>query len=222
METDNFLPLAGIQHYAFCPRQWALIYIEQAWEDNVLTVEGRLLHERVDNPLELEARGDLFIARSVYLASQTLGLSGIADVVDFRRLNSIDQGQGALLPNRSGYWMPHPVEYKRGRPKRDDRDKVQLCAQAICLEELLGVHIEEGDLFYGEIRRRQRVVFDTALRKRVYDLAAEMHVLFAEGVTPPAKVGPNCRECSLVGLCLPKLAKKSRSVARYLSSALAE
>lgn len=222
MEEDNYLQLSGIQHFAFCPRQWALIHVENFWTENLLTAEGRQLHERVDNPFEIETRGNLIVARAVRIASKTLKLAGVADVVEFRLSNSASKTRGVTLPGHPGYWVPHPVEYKRGKPKSDDRDSVQLCAQAICLEELLGLSIDQGELFYGEIRRRERVVFDSTLRRRVGDLAAKMHELFELGITPPAKAGPNCRKCSLVDICLPKLTKKSRSVDSYICKILAD
>ncbi|NLY76132.1 MAG: Dna2/Cas4 domain-containing protein, partial [Firmicutes bacterium] len=127
---DDLLLLSGIQHFAYCERQWALIHIEQQWLENVRTVEGRHLHERVHNPDLVEKRGDLLVARSLPIVSWRLGLYGMMDLVEFRQVGS-DQG-GIKLPNREGVWLPKPVEYKRGKPKTDDRDEVQLCAQAIC------------------------------------------------------------------------------------------
>ncbi len=218
MEDDGYLLLSGIQHMAFCQRQWALIHIEQQWAENVRTVEGKHLHERVDDPFESESRGDLYISRSMPLISHTLKLQGVADVVEYWRVES----GGITLPGKSGQWLPHPVEYKRGKPKPDDRDQVQLCAQAICLEEMLGVAIEEGDLFYGETRRRQRVKLDTELRQRTLYLAQRMNSLFEAGVTPPAVQGIHCQLCSLIDLCMPRLTMKKRSVEDYLKASLKE
>ena len=217
-EDDGYLLLSGIQHMAFCERQWALIHIEQQWAENARTVEGKHLHERVDDPFESESRGDLYISRSMPLISHTLKLQGVADVVEYWRVET----GGVILPGRSGLWIPHPVEYKRGQPKPDDRDQVQLCAQAICLEEMLSISIEEGDLFYGETRRRQRIILDTALRQRVAYLAQRMNSLFEACLTPPAVQGTHCQLCSLADLCIPKLTMKKRSVEDYLKSSLKE
>lgn len=220
MDEDKFLPLSGIQHFAFCKRQWALIHIERLWSENILTIEGRHLHERVDNPFDIEKRGDLIVARSVPVVSKSLGLYGVVDVVEFHSVQK-EQGEiGITLPGRAGHWFPRPVEYKRGRPKKDDRDIVQLCAQAICLEDMLAVPIEYGDIFYGEIRRRQRVLFDAAMRQRVANLALSMHELFEKGTTPPAESGPNCRLCSMVDVCMPKLTKKHQTVQGYIRKML--
>lgn len=213
---DELLPLSGIQHFAFCRRQWALIHIEQQWQDNLLTFGGRQLHQRTDDPFFTQSRGSVLIIRSLPLISRSLGLYGVADVVEFWRDSS-----GVSLPGHSGSWRVHPVEYKYGRSKPDDRDMVQLCAQAMCLEEMLNVSVTEGDLFYGRTRRRQRVEFDEALRQRVRKLAAQMHELFEQGVTPAPEKSPACRSCSLVELCLPEL-KSRRSVHGYLAKALRE
>lgn len=217
-EKDAYLLLSGIQHMAFCERQWALIHIEQQWAENLRTVEGKHLHERVDDPFESESRGDLYISRAVPLISNTLKLQGIADVVEYWRVES----GGVKIPGKSGIWLPRPVEYKRGQPKPDDRDEVQLCAQAICLEEMLGVNLMEGDLFYGETRRRQHVMLDELLRKRVVYLSDRMNRLFSDGITPPAIPGTHCQLCSLINICLPKITIKKRSVSVYLDSSLRE
>ncbi|NLM46107.1 MAG: CRISPR-associated protein Cas4 [Firmicutes bacterium] len=213
---DELLQLSGIQHFAFCRRQWALIYIEQQWQENILTYYGRELHERADDPFLTEARGTVVITRSMPVISRQLGLYGVADVVEFYR-----DEVGITIKGRTGFWRPHPVEYKLGQPKPDDRDQVQLCAQAICLEEMLGVSINAGSLFYGRIRRRQPVEFDIALRKRVFALAAEMHELFQQGITPPAEYSPACKSCSLIEICLPAPRAK-KSIRRYLAEALKE
>lgn len=219
MDTEDvYLPLSGIQHMAFCERQWALIHIEQQWAENIRTVEGKHLHERVDDPFESESRGDLYISRAVPLISNTLKLQGVADVVEYWRVES----GGVSIPGKYGLWLPRPVEYKRGQPKPDDRDEVQLCAQAICLEEMLGVSLSEGDLFYGETRRRQHVMLDEELRQRVIYLADRMNRFLAEGTTPPAIPGTHCQLCSLIDICMPKLTMKKRSVADYLNANLGE
>lgn len=213
---ESLLPLSGLQHYAFCPRQWALIHLEQQWNENVRTVEGRHLHEKVHSGFHSETDGDLVVARSVPVVSYRLGLYGVVDLVEYHPTVT----GGIPLPNRPGLWVPHPVEYKRGRPKRDDRDKVQLCAQAMCLEEMLGTQISSGSFFYGEIRRRVKVAFSQQLRERVVSLAHEMHQAFARALTPPAPPGVRCSLCSLKDVCLPKLTRKRRSVWGYLRAEL--
>lgn len=210
---ESLLPLSGLQHFAFCKRQWALIHIEWQWEENVRTVEGRHLHEKVHSGLDSEIQGEIIVARSVPLVSYALGLYGVADIVEYHRTS---KGCGVPLYKRDGFWRPHPVEYKRGRPKRDDRDEVQLCAQAMCLEEMLSIEILDGSIFYGQTRRRTRVKFSPVLRKRVIDLAREMHETFSRGFTPSAPAGVNCNLCSLKDLCVPKLTRKRKSVATYL------
>jgi len=215
-DDESLLMLSGIQHFAFCERQWALIHIEQQWAENVRTVEGRHLHERSDNPFADETRGNLVIARAVPLVSRRLGLYGIADVVEFRLTEENNDYNGVTLPGRESLWCPKPVEYKRGKPKTDDRDKVQLCAQAMCLEEMLNVEIEAGDLFYGQTRRRFHVAFDNALRSRVEELSANMHKAFDKGITPPPSPTARCKLCSLTDICMPALKRKSKSVKDYI------
>lgn len=210
---ESLLPLSGLQHFAFCKRQWALIHIERQWDDNLSTVEGHHLHEKVHSGLHTEAHGEIIVARSVPVVSYVLGLHGVADLIEYHR---VDSARGVILPNRNGFWRLHPVEYKRGRPKRDDRDEVQLCAQAMCLEEMLGIKIAEGSFFYGRTRRRLKVAFTRELRERVADLAREMHELFAQGVTPAAPPGTPCQLCSLKDLCVPKLTRRRKDVAEYV------
>jgi CRISPR-associated exonuclease Cas4 len=167
---DDLLPLSGLQHLAYCPRQFALIHLEQAWADNLYTAEGNILHRRADKA-EAETRGGIHIARSLRLQSLALGLAGIADVVEFHRV--AEDAPGVELPRLTGRWRPFPVEYKRGRPKANDCDQVQVCAQALCLEEVMGLDIPEGALFYGKTRRRKTVRFDDKLRARTKGLAEE-------------------------------------------------
>lgn len=213
-DEDDLLPLSGIQHFAFCERQWALIHIERQWAENRQTVEGHQLHERAHNPFAFDGGEDRLVARAVPIVSRRLGLYGQADAVEFL---PADEGRsGVTLPGRASLWLPKPVEYKRGRPKADDRDAVQLCAQAMCLEEMLGVSIDSADLYYGEIRRRQRVTLDSALRSRVDGLARRMHETFAAGRTPRAEKGKHCQLCSMEEACLPKLTVKPRSVKEYI------
>lgn len=209
------LPLSALQHLLFCERQCALIHLEQVWVENPLTVEGRHLHERADSR-EAESRPGLQVSRSLRLHSFRLGLSGQADLVEFHRLPPGEPG--AHLPGRDGLWRPFPVEYKRGRPKTHRADEVQLCAQALCLEEMLGASVPAGALFYGETRRRKGVAFDAALRDLTADAAARLHLLMAAEATPPPVREPKCDRCSLLEVCLP--AAPARSAGRYLEEVL--
>lgn len=199
---DELLPLSALQHLLFCERQCALIHIEQAWEENRLTAEGRVLHERV-HAADDESRGDVRIARGLRLRSLRLGLIGQADVVEFHR--------------RGDAWLPFPVEYKRGKPKTGIFDTVQLCAQALCLEEMKSVVITAGALFYGTTRRRLDVVFDQLLRDQTATAADRLHRLIEHGLTPSATYEKKCDSCSLFSLCLPRSVGQNKSAMAYLN-----
>lgn len=217
-EEDELLMISGIQHYAFCRRQWGLIHLEQQWAENVLTYEGRQLHRRADDPYFTELRGDVLVSRGMPLVSSRLGMYGVADVVEFHAVVDSSSDNKTRLAGRRGWWLPYPVEYKRGNRKPDDCDEVQLCAQAIALEEMLRVSIAEGALYYGERERRITVIFNVELRRRVWELAEQMHKDFSLGVTAAARYEPKCGSCSLMAICKPKM--KSRSVSRYLNDYL--
>jgi CRISPR-associated exonuclease Cas4 len=219
---DDLLPISALQHLAFCERQWALIHLEGAWEENPLTVEGHQLHDRVHEE-DTEVRGDLRIAHGLRLRSLRLGLTGKADVVEFHRLTE-DQNNsaGVKLEGVPDMWKPIIVEYKHGKPKPDSCDEVQLCAQTLCLEEMMGVSIPSGTLFYGKPRRRYDVPLDEALRKETESLAVHLHELNQAGKTPAAQYTPKCPSCSLIELCLPKATGGQRNVHKYLSRAIAE
>jgi len=208
---DDLLPLSGLQHLAFCERQCALIHIEQAWAENLYTAEGRVLHERVDQADQV-SRGDARVEYSMPLRSLRLGLIGKADVVEFHRIRD----------STGDRWRPFPVEYKRGRPKKANVDKVQLCAQALCLEEMLGVEVPSGALFYGKTRHREDVDFDAELRPETEETAKRFHALIEAGVTPKSVYGKQCDTCSLKDLCLPKTVETGRSIDKYLMSATRE
>ncbi len=208
---SEYLPLSGIQHFVFCRRQWALIHVEQQWAENALTAEGRVLHRRADDPFFTEKRGDVVIARSVPVASPALGLTGICDVVEFSAA-----AEGVQLPGRDGFWQPVPVEYKRGRKKHGPEDEAQLCAQAICLEEMLLVEIPRGYVFYAQTRRREPVEFTAELRALVRNTAEEMHRYFRRGYTPRVKPSKACRSCSLADLCLPDLQHRRKPASAYI------
>jgi len=205
---DDLIQLSALQHFMFCERQCALIHIEQLWSENLFTAEGRIMHEKVDTA-NRESRGNIRIEYGVPMRSLWLGLIGKADVVEFHR-----KGDGA--------WAPFPVEYKRGKPKMDDCDKVQLCAQAICLEEMLNIEILEGALFYGQTRRREDVVIDKSLRMKTEEAAKKVHELIESGITPKAEYSKKCKSCSLLELCMPKTCGKIKSVSKYLLSAMEE
>jgi CRISPR-associated exonuclease Cas4 len=196
---SDLLPLSALQHLLFCERQCALIHLEQAWTENVFTAEGRLMHERVHGGGG-ETRKGVRTAFGLAVRSLRLGLTGQADVVEM--------GRGQV----------RPVEHKRGRPKRDNCDAVQLCAQALCLEEMLGVEISAGDLFYGKTRRRQEIVFDEALRAETESAARRLHELMARGVTPPPVFGAHCKSCSFQPDCLPGPISREKSIRRYLAA----
>ncbi len=207
---EDCLMISGLQHFRFCCRQWALIHLEQQWAENLRTVEGEFLHERAHNEQLQERRGDLLTVRGLRVQSLTLGLSGICDVVEFRQ-----DARGVPLSGKEGQWLPYPVEYKRGVPKQDGCDELQLCAQAMCLEEMLCCEIPEGALYYGEPRRRLRVSLTKELREEVCSDAAQMHALYRRGHTPRVRRTKSCNACSLKELCLPGL-QKSGSVRDYL------
>lgn len=210
-QPDELLPLSGIQHFVFCRRQWALIHVERQWQDNALTAEGRILHKRADDPFFSETRKGVITARSVPIASYRLGLAGVCDVVEFTA-----SPEGVQLPGREGLFLPAPVEYKRGKEKHDHSDEAQLCAQAICLEEMLSVAIPFGYLYYGETRHRVAVELTSQLRELVRDMAEEMHAYFQRGYTPRVKPSKACRSCSLADVCLPTLQDKLISASKYI------
>lgn len=213
---EDLLMLSGIQHFAFCERQWALIHIEQQWAENVKTTEGHHLHERVDDPLESDKRGKVITYRAFPLISRKLGFTGRTDVVELL----FDEENGVPVRGYTGKWLLHPVEYKRGKQKPDDRDAVQVCAQAICLEEMFNTEISNGSLFYAETRRRVIVELTPELRKIVHDLAARMHELFEDRITPLAIYKSNCKSCSLFNLCLPQSMNGQKNASEYLRNLL--
>ncbi len=199
---DDLIMISALQHYAFCPRQCALIHVEQTWEESGRTVEGRILHEKVHEEGS-EMRAGVRVGRGVSLRSLRLGLIGKADVVEFHR-------------REDGIWRPFPVEYKRGKPKPDHCDKIQLCAQALCLEEMIQAEIPGGALFYGQTRRRLDVVFDNNLRRETEEAARQVRELLNSGKTPKPVYAKRCDNCSLIADCLPKAIQKRRSVKNYL------
>jgi CRISPR-associated exonuclease Cas4 len=204
---NDILMLSAMQHILFCERQCALIHIEQQWEENIFTVEGNIMHEKVHDSGN-ESRGNIKIARGVPLRSLMLGISGIADVVEYHK--NIDAGE----------WIPYPVEYKRGKPKEHRADEVQLCAQAICLEEMQKIKISCGALFYGKTRRKMEVIFDNELRNLTINTAEKLHLLIKNRKTPPAKYEKKCKACSLFNICMPQLSDKKYSAEKYMTKML--
>jgi CRISPR-associated exonuclease Cas4 len=250
---EELLPLSALQHLVFCERQCALIHIEQVWKDNALTLEGSRLHERTDEQgPRREVRGDVVTLRGLPVRSLQLGVSGRADVVEFRRTtvgptalgpevraecglsrpqgthgSALHSGRpgsspapGVTLPGLAGCWKAFPVEYKRGKPKKDLSDRIQLCAQAICLEEMLGTEILDGAIFYGRMQRRTEVTIGPDLRGEVEKAARRLHELVASGITPQARRLPKCDRCSLLDLCLPRMTGSGRSARAFFSEAL--
>ncbi|MEG0897651.1 MAG: CRISPR-associated protein Cas4 [Ruthenibacterium sp.] len=213
-KEEDFLQLSGLQHFKFCRRRWALIHIEKQWAENFRTVDGELLHQNAHDKEFCESRGNLFITRGMNVFSATLGVSGECDVLEFRR-----DTQGIPLQGRIGQWMPYPVEYKRGSFNARSGDSLQLCGQAMCLEEMLCCHIPEGALYFGETRRRVVVPFTEELRQAVRTNLAEMHALYQRGATPKVKPTRSCEACSLKELCLPELMRAS-DVMAYLAKAM--
>jgi CRISPR-associated exonuclease Cas4 len=213
-DEDDYLQLSGIQHFLFCRRQWALIHIEQQWAENLRTTDGKLMHKNAHDSQSHTRRGDILTVRGLKIHSARLGLSGECDVVEFRK-----DPNGVSLTMADGLWQPYPVEYKRGTVKPNHMDEAQLCAQAMCLEEMLCCKIPDGALFYGETRHREPVVFTPELRQEVENAVLEMHELFQRGSTPKVKPTKSCNACSLKELCLPKLMSK-KSIGSYLRKEL--
>ena len=208
---EDFLQLAGLQHFTFCRRQWALIHIEQQWEENVLTAKGNIFHEKVHDGYSSEKRKNVIISRGMPVRSRVLGISGECDVVEF-----VQAEEGIALPGREGKYILYPIEYKRGKTKATDEDRMQLTAQAMCLEEMFVTEIPQAYLFYGETRRRECVEITEALRKECRHLLQEMHQFYARGYTPKVKKTKKCEACSLKEICLPKLENK-KNVAQYIA-----
>lgn len=217
-KEDDMLMLSGIQHFCFCPRQWYLIYVEQLWEENGLTMEGHWLHQKVHQPEITTKRKGSITLRSVPLASPSLGLYGFSDAVELTAASESDE-RVFLHPRYPGRWQATPIEYKRGRPKAHNADRLQLCAEAIALEELYDIYIPQGYLFYGETKHREIVLFDDILREETLKTAQKMHKLSMSEQPISATYQRQCKSCSLIDLCLPHLSSLS-SASRYLAEHL--
>jgi CRISPR-associated exonuclease Cas4 len=207
-ESDALVPISGLQHLVYCERQAALIHVERLWEEDAATVAGKLFHERVDR-VGNDRRGEMRVVRALPLRSERLGLVGQADAVEYH--------PDAAVP---GGWRPFPVEYKRGRVKSERADRVQLCAQALCLEEMHGVAVLEGALFYGASHRRVAVVFDAALRGTTEAAARRLAMLIQERRVPRAVFDARCPPCSLKPRCLPESVSQPGRAARHLARML--
>jgi len=212
---EDLLPISGLQHLTFCERQWALIHMDMEWDENVRTVEGKQLHETVHEQ-GTNVRSGVRMARGLRLRSLTLGLYGVADMVEFHPHDG-----GAALPELSGRWLPYPVEYKRGRKRYDSADEVQLCAQALCLEEMLNVTVPKGAIYYGQPRRRSEIDLIADLREKVARLCSRARELYSSRQIPPPRTGRHCSSCSLENICMPQLAAKDKS-AKYVANILKE
>lgn len=210
---DDYLMLSGLQHFIYCRRQWALIHVEQQWEENFQTVSGEIFHERTHNSAIHEVRKGTIITREMKIESKTMGLSGNCDVVEFHLDEEGINIRG--LGKEGDKYRLIPIEYKRGKPKEHEADMVQLCAQAMCLEEMLVCEIPYGYLYYGETKRRTEVEFTDSLREKVKNCAKEMHQYYKRGYTPKVRVHKGCHSCSLKDICLPRL-NKNPSVEQYM------
>lgn len=215
-KEEDFLMLSGIQHFSFCRRQWALIHIEQQWAENERTVAGELMHRKAHDSYLYEKRGGVIVSRGMPVLSRDMGVSGVCDIVEFQAADD-----GITLHGQEGQYKVYPVEYKKGSPKDTEMDILQLAAQALCLEEMLSCNIEEGAIYYGEVKRREKVFFSEELKKRVRDSFREMHQLYDKRYTPRVKWSKSCNACSLKDICLPKLGK-TPGVKDYILKVLAE
>lgn len=215
-DEDNLLLLSGIQHFAFCKRQWGLIHIEQQWAENARTTEGLIMHKKAHDSQQIEKRGDILVTRGLRVLSKKLGVCGECDVVEFRKSET-----GIILNGYGDLWAPYPIEYKNGEPKENHADELQLCAQAMCLEEMLLCEIPEGSIFYGRTKRRHVVCFSRELRSMVKVTLDEMHDMFSRGITPKARCMTACNACSLINICVPTL-NKCKNVKAYIDEKLGD
>lgn len=213
-QDDSYLLLSGIQHFQFCPRQWALIHIEQQWEENSRTIEGQHLHKKADDPYVREKRKNKLMVRGMAIKSEALNISGQCDVVEF-----VEDPVGVSLYGNPGLYRPIPVEYKRGKPKVGKEDELQLAAQAICLEEMFLCQITEGYLYYNETKHRHPVLLSENLKHEVREMVGKMNDYYRRRHTPKVKTGLHCKSCSLQNICLPELMVRE-SVSEYMERRL--
>lgn len=213
---DDYLLISGLQHFDFCKRQWALIHIEQIWEENYLTVDGELFHEHAHDEDFVEKRKDIIITRGLNVHSRSLGIIGKCDVVEF-----IHDKNGITLHNYKGTYRVEPIEYKRGTSKNNDADILQLVAQAMCLEEMLCCQIKIGYLYYGKTRHREKIDITDDLKEKVICNVKEMRKYYNRRYTPIVKKKANCKSCSLYDYCLPTIFT-NKSVAEYVDGVIKE
>lgn len=207
---EDYLLMSGIQHFDFCRRQWAIIHIEQQWNENSLTAEGRIVHTRCHDDSLTEKRNDFIIMRGMRVVSHILKMVGICDVVEFYKSED-----GISLNRYEGKWIPVPVEYKHGKSKIIDADRFQLCAQALALEEMFVCKINYGFLYYKQTNKREEVEFTEDLREKTKAISKEMNHYYEQGWTPSAKYKTKCKSCSLLDVCIPQLGNK-KSVSEYI------
>lgn len=213
---EEFLSLSGIQHYVYCKRQWGLIHIEQVWEENFLTIDGKIFHEHTDDSYSYEKRGNKIISRGMHIRSYELGLIGKCDTVEFKKSKS-----GVHIRNQEGYYEIYPIEYKRGKEKITSCDEMQVIAQAMCLEEMLCCEISKCYLYYGKSRRRTEILITEDRRNEIRKIILEMHNLYNKRHTPKVKPQKGCKVCSLKDICLPKLTFQ-KSAKEYIKKILEE
>ncbi len=213
-DNDNYLLLSGIQHFLFCQRQWALIHVAQAWQENILTAEGQIVHKIVDQPFLKEKRKNLLISRAMPISSKLLGLTGILDLVEFHQAEN-----GVRLIGRDGKWQVVIVEYKRGKKHDHNAERVQLMAQGICLEEDFQTHLSHGYLYHHETDSREKVEFSDELRALTIETAKQMHACYRQQYIPKPEFLPHCRRCSLFDECQPKLTQGNKSIEHYIYGA---
>ena len=202
---DDLLPISGLQHLTFCERQWALIHMECEWSENVLTVEGKQLHEFVHGQCS-ENRSGVRMVRGLRIRSLEFGLYGVADMVEFR-----PSDEGAEINGRRGLCVPYPVEYKHGRKRYDHANEMQLCAQAVCLEEMFGVKVPVGAIYYGRPKRRGEVEISDSLRAEFVSACSRMRALYEQENDPVPTIGRHCRNCSLSDECMPGVISGDKS-----------
>ncbi len=212
MEYSEPLQISGIQHYVFCPRQWALITLEQSWQDDAATIEGQLLHKNADDPFYEEIRGNKIITRCVPVYSSRLGLTGILDVLEFKKASA-----GIELPGKSGKWQPTIVEHKKGKPKKNLSDTLQLVAQVVCVEEHYNCQIQYGCLFYYQTKERIKLEITHDLRLKLERVVNEMHALMKTQKTPSVSNMRACSRCSLANICWPRLTFRKKSPQNYIA-----
>lgn len=211
-DEDERLPISSLKQFIYCKRRFALMYLNCDWGENYKIAEGDLLHKRVDDPYFNEKRGDVHISRSVPIFSDRLNLNGVADIVEF-----IKKEKGIELPHKKDRWQINLVEYKNGKPEKSQADNFQLCAQALCLEEMFHTTIESGDIFYGKIRRRVKVELTDHLKEQVSTQVGNMKTLLKNQKIPVRDEAQNCSLCSLLDVCIPSAFGKQKKVQEHIA-----